>query len=70
MESNQPSLFREAVGRLTSNRLSLFSCIYISIILVVAIITPFIAPYDYAFQDLDLGPAPPSSELLFGTDSL
>ena len=70
MESNQPSLFREAVGRLTSNRLSLFSCIYISIILVVAIITPFIAPYDYAFQDLDLGPAPPSSEHLLGTDTL
>ena len=70
MESNQPSLFREAVGRLISNKLSLFSCIYISIILVVAIITPFIAPYDYAFQDLDLGPAPPSPEHLLGTDTL
>ena len=70
MESNQPSLFREAVGRLTSNRLSFFSCIYIFIILVVAILTPFIAPYDYAFQDLNLGPAPPSADHLLGTDTL
>ena len=70
MESNQPSLFREAVGRLASNRLSFFSCIYIFIILVVAIITPFIAPYDYAFQDLNLGPSPPSADHLLGTDTL
>ena len=70
MEANQPSLFREAIGRLTSNKLSFFSCIYIFIILFIAIITPWIAPYDYAFQDLDLGPAPPSSDHLLGTDTL
>ena len=33
-------------------------------------ITPFIAPYDYAFQDLNLGPAPPSADHLLGTDTL
>ena len=70
MEVNQPSLFRDAIGRLTSNKLSFFSCIYIFIILFIAIITPWVAPYDYAFQDLDLGPSPPSSDHLLGTDTL
>ena len=70
MESNQSSLFQEALVRLTSNKLSLLSCVYILIIVVIAIITPLIAPYDYAFQDLDLGPSPPSAEHLLGTDTL
>ena len=70
MEVTQPSLFRDAIGRLTSNKLSFFSCIYIFIILLIAIITPWVAPYDYAFQDLNLGPSPPSSDHLLGTDTL
>jgi len=36
----------------------------------MAILTPFIAPYDYASQDLNLGPSGPSSEHLLGTDTL
>ena len=70
MSNQESSLFKDALLRLTTNKLSLFSLIYIFILVFVALITPFIAPFDFAFQDLDLGPAPPSSEILLGTDTL
>ena len=70
MNNQESSLFRDALTRLTTNKLSLFSSIYISLLVVVAIITPFIAPYDYAYQDLALGASAPSSDHLLGTDTL
>ena len=33
-------------------------------------LAPYIAPYSYSFQNLDLGASPPSSEHLLGTDIL
>ena len=70
MSNQESSLFRDALIRLTTNKLSLFSLIYILLLVVVAIITPFIAPYDYAYQDLALGASSPSSDHLLGTDTL
>ena len=70
MNYQESSLFRDALIRLTTNKLSLFSLIYILLLVVVAIITPFIAPYDYAYQDLALGASAPSSDHLLGTDTL
>ena len=70
MNNQESSLFRDALIRLTTNKLSLFSLIYILLLVVVAIITPFIAPYDYAYQDLALGASAPSSDHLLGTDTL
>ena len=64
------SLFSDALYRLISNKLSLFSTIWIILIIFLAIITPLIAPYDYAYQDLDLGPSGPSGSHLLGTDTL
>ena len=70
MSNQESSLFKDALLRLTTNKLSLFSLIYIFLIVFVALITPFVAPYDYAYQDLALGASPPSSEHLLGTDTL
>ena len=70
MSNQESSLFKDALLRLTTNKLSLFSIIYIFLLVFVALITPFIAPYDYAYQDLALGASPPSSEHLLGTDTL
>ena len=64
------SLWRDAFDRLISNKLSLFGSIYILLIIVLALITPLIAPYDYAYQNLDLGPSAPSSMHWLGTDTL
>ena len=70
MSNQDSSLFKDALLRLTTNKLSLFSLIYILILVFMALITPFIAPYDYAYQDLALGASPPSSDHLLGTDTL
>ena len=70
MSNQESSLFKDALLRLTTNKLSLFSLIYIFILVFMALITPFIAPYDYAYQDLALGASPPSSDHLLGTDTL
>ena len=64
------NLWKDALQRLISNKLSLFGSIYILIIIFLALITPFIAPYDYAYQNLELGPSPPSPEHWLGTDTL
>lgn len=70
MSNQESSLFKDALLRLTTNKLSLFSFIYIFTLVVIALLTPFIAPYDYAYQDLALGASPPSSDHLLGTDTL
>tara|TARA_B100000686_G_scaffold318312_1_gene367949 strand:- start:104 stop:952 length:849 start_codon:yes stop_codon:yes gene_type:complete len=64
------SLWRDAFDRLISNKLSLFGSIYILFIITLALITPLIAPYDYAYQNLDLGPSAPSATHWLGTDTL
>ena len=70
MNTVESSLTKKAFDRLVSNKLSLFGGIYILLFLVLAIFTPLIAPYDYAYQDLYLGPSGPSAEHLLGTDTL
>ena len=62
--------WKDAIDRLVSNKLSLFGLIYVVFIITLALITPLIAPYDYAYQNLELGPSPPSPEHWFGTDPL
>ena len=70
MVSQNSSLFKDSFLRLTTNKLSLFSLIYIISLVVIALVTPFIAPYDYAYQDLAIGASPPSADHLLGTDTL
>jgi len=70
MNTASSSLTKKAFERLVSNKLSLFGGIYILFLITLAIFTPLIAPYDYAYQDLGLGPVAPSADHLFGTDTL
>ena len=70
MDNQESSLFKDALIRLTRNKLSLFSLIYIVSLIVMALITPFVAPFDYAYQDLSLGASAPSADHLLGTDTL
>ena len=67
MNSNS---WKDALDRLVSNKLSFVGSLYILFIIFLALITPFIAPYDYAYQNLELGPSPPSPEHWLGTDTL
>ena len=70
MDNQESSLLKDALIRLTTNKLSLFSLIYIVSLVVMALITPFVAPFDYAYQDLSLGASAPSVDHLLGTDTL
>ena len=62
------SLWMGAWFRLRKNRLAMFGLFMLIFMTAVAILTPWIAPYSYEVQDLNLGPTPPSLEHWFGTD--
>jgi oligopeptide transport system permease protein len=62
------SLWRDAWLRLKRNRLALFGLGVLALFIVIALLTPWIAPYGYAEQNLDLGASPPSAAHWLGTD--
>jgi len=62
------SLWKDAWRRLKKNRLAIFGLCVLVFMTLVALLTPWIAPYSYEAQDLNLGAVPPCSEHWFGTD--
>ena len=68
--SNSSSLWSDALSRLLKNKAAVGGAIILIILIILAILAPFIAPYPYAYQDLDLGASPPSSLHWLGTDVL
>ena len=62
------SLWRDAWLRLRKNRLALFGLGVLGLFITIAVLTPWIAPYGYAEQNLDLGATPPSATHWLGTD--
>ena len=68
--SNSSSLWSDAIYRLTRNKAAMIGAVVLVFLISCAILAPWIAPYSYSFQDLDLGASPPSAEHLLGTDIL
>ena len=62
------SLWRDALGRLYKNKPAAFSGLVLCLMVLAALVTPWIAPYDYEVQNLDLGATPPSATHWLGTD--
>jgi len=62
------SLWQDAWLRLRRNRLALFGLGVLALFIVIALLTPWIAPYGYADQDLNLGASAPSAAHWLGTD--
>jgi len=62
------SLWQDAWHRLRRNRLAVFGLCVLAGLTIVAALTPWIAPYGYAEQNLDLGATPPSARHWLGTD--
>ena len=62
------SLWHDAWLRLRKNKLALFGGITLILFIIIAILTPWIAPYSYETQNLDLGATPPSAAHWLGTD--
>jgi len=63
------SLWHDAWVRLTQNKLAMFGLFVLVILIIVALLTPWIAPYSYSDQNLELGASPPSAAHWLGTDT-
>jgi oligopeptide transport system permease protein len=64
------SLWSDAWQRLQRNRLAMFGLLVLLLLVLISVLTPWIAPYDYDTQDLRLGAAGPSKKHWLGTDTL
>ena len=62
------SLWQDAWRRLRRNHLAVCGLAVIVFFILVAALTPWIAPYGYAQQNLELGASPPSLAHWLGTD--
>lgn len=62
------SLWADAWYRLSRNRLAMFGLLVVSFLIVVSLLTPWIAPYAYEAQNLALGASGPSAQHWLGTD--
>ena len=62
------SLWHDAWLRLRKNKLALFGGSVLLFMIMIALLTPWIAPYSYETQNLDLGASPPSAAHWLGTD--
>lgn len=56
------SLWQDAWRRLRKNKLAVAGGAILILLMTVALLTPWLAPYSYETQDLDLGATPPSAE--------
>ncbi|MFT7506288.1 MAG: oligopeptide transport system permease protein [Gammaproteobacteria bacterium] len=68
MAEHGTSLWQDAWRRLKKNRMALFGLAVLIFFIVVALLTPWIAPYSYETQNLNLGATPPSAAHWMGTD--
>ena len=64
------NLWIDALHRLIANKLALFGALFVIILVLLALVTPLIAPYDYDFQNRALSASGPSASHLLGTDYL
>ena len=64
------SLTQDAISRLRKNRMAMIGLFILIFMISISLLTPWIAPYSYDEQRLELGATPPSSAHLLGTDTL
>ena len=68
--SKSSTLWSDAIYRLTRNKAAMFGAFILFILILCAALAPWIAPYSYSFQNLELGASPPSAAHILGTDVL
>jgi len=68
--SRRSTLWSDAIYRLTRNKAAMLGAFILFILIIAAALAPWIAPYSYSFQNLELGASPPSYVHLLGTDVL
>ena len=68
--SKSSTLWSDAIYRLTRNKAAMLGAFILFILILCAALAPWIAPYSYSFQNLELGASPPSAAHILGTDVL
>ena len=68
--SKSSTLWSDAIYRLTRNKAAMFGAFILFVLILCAVLAPWIAPYSYSFQNLELGASPPSAAHILGTDVL
>lgn len=68
--SKSSTLWSDAIYRLTRNKAAMLGVFILFILILCAALAPWIAPYSYSFQNLELGASPPSAAHILGTDVL
>jgi len=68
VEDQGSSLWQDAWLKLRKKHLALFGLFVIVVLCIIALLTPWIAPYGYEEQNLLLGATPPSIAHWLGTD--
>ena len=68
--SKSSTLWSDAIYRLTRNKAAMFGACILLVLILCAALAPWIAPYSYSFQNLELGASPPSAAHILGTDIL
>jgi oligopeptide transport system permease protein len=63
------SLWQDALSRLKQNKLAMTGLYFLSFMILIALLTPWIAPYSYETQNLDMGATGPSWAHWLGTDT-
>lgn len=64
------SLTQDAIRRLKKNKMAMIGFWILLFMILIALLTPLIAPYSYEEQNLELGASAPSAEHWLGTDVL
>ena len=64
------SLWSDAIYRLARNKAAMLGAFILILLIIAAVLAPWISPYSYSYQDLNLGASPPSADHLLGTDVL
>lgn len=64
------SLTQDAIARLRRNKMAMTGLCVLVFMIVIALLTPWIAPYSYDEQQLELGASSPSLQHWLGTDIL
>jgi oligopeptide transport system permease protein len=62
------SLWQDAWHRLSRNRLALFGACVLVLMTTLAVLTPWITPYDFDEMDENASASPPTMQHWFGTD--
>lgn len=69
-EEKGATLWLDAWYRLQKNKLAVFGFGVLLFMTIIALLTPWIAPYAYDAQNLDIMASPPSAKHWLGTDTL